>query len=136
MQIDRWRDLLETEQYSITPKDNAILMVILYKPIRPQPFFSVIVQNKAKVNPEDYGYVLENGKAVRVDGHYMSKQMLKIHEWAEEHELICSFARHGDEGPFLDDKMLEVHGNITKECMDRFPIPWRLMNVVEKGSKV
>ena len=134
-QADRWRDLLETEQYSITPKQNAILMVILYKHIRPQPLFSLIVQNRDKVNPEEFGYVIGNdGKAKRHDGHYLSKEMESIMEWANEHNLIFSFSRHGDEGPFLLEKMLEIHGNITKEAIESFPIPWRIMNVVDKGN--
>jgi hypothetical protein len=124
-----WEKFIEERNDILTPQENGVLMIILYEPLEPQPIYGLLSTGR-KVNYEALGYAVdEDGKPIRESRFYLSKNMLKIKNWCEKHGLRYRWGPGRGNEPAQINNFIEIHGNITQECLDEFPMEYDAMQV-------
>lgn len=82
----------------------------------------------SEIDWDTYGYATAlDGRIYREGRFYLSKDMEKIKSWCKENDLQYRWGPGYATEPQAVDNLLEVHGKITQEAIDSFPVPFVAM---------
>jgi hypothetical protein len=125
----KWTEFLKNPINNKEPR-AGVMMIILYRDIRPQPVFSLILSGQS-FDPSEYGYAMTDGKVQRDGSIYLSVDMAKLKCWCEQHKILYSFDFFGEteDDPFLDGDCLQLSGDFTADAIDSFPLKHQNMYI-------
>lgn len=123
-QLTRWREFSEDPRDDYDGKSGKILMIILAKNPRPRKGAYIKLAGNSQPDYEKLGYIVEDGKLKRVPGtrFFISPEMQEIAKWCDDNKLYYSWNIKPNGGPLLDDRFLEIQGDITAETLATFPV--------------
>lgn len=124
-----WEKFLSERSNILTPQKNGVLLIILYESLEPQPIYGLLSSGQ-EVNYDKLGYATnDDGKPIRESRFYLSKGMQKIKEWADKHGLRYRWGPGRGNEPAQINNFVEMHGDVTQEALDEFPLEYEALQV-------
>lgn len=121
--IHLWRDFIENPKNIQEETEDGIILIMLFKGIRPRSIFQAIKNEKpTKELFEAHGYIFEGDKIKRTGRFFWSPKMQEIADWADKWGIKYGFSIDGE--TFLDARgdKLQLKGPWNKEIQDEFPL--------------
>jgi hypothetical protein len=134
-QIQRCKKFKSNPTTDIENEGNVLMLWFDNQVVRPHKgVWLKKIAGEKKISAKEFNYALdEHGEPIRSGRFYFTPEMVAIKKWCEEKHLRFSIDIKPS-GPFTDpiDPYVEIHGNINKEILADFPVPYGKAQIVKE----